>query len=162
MNKVTKNSTRLISMTQTRLALLSPAMGSRHCKASADLGRRPHVSAVSSTCTCLPTILPSFPHSAFRHSLNPLFPSFLTIHLHHPFLLYFLFLKICSFHIPSTHLPWRSQKASSLRRQPVAKPDSITAALAEELAALLQSPLPSPTSLALCSQHTSKPAKKGI
>lgn len=148
-------------MTQTRLALLSPAIGSRQCKASADLGRGPHVSTVSSTCTYLPTMLPSFPHSAFHHSLS------LSLSLSLDFICTILFFSTfsslkSSFHIPSTNLHWRSQKAPSLRRQPMAKLDSINTALAEELPAFLQSPLPSLTSLALCSQHTSKPLNKGI
>lgn len=149
-------------MTPTRLALLSPAVGSRQCKASTDLGRDP-MFPVSSTCTCpSPHFLQLSSHSAFRRSFTSLFPSFLTIHLLHPFLLFFLFLKICSFHIPSTNLHWRSKTNSSQpQEQPMAKLDSINTSVAEELHVLLQSPLPSLTSLALCSQHTPQAHKEG-
>lgn len=79
---------------------------------------------------------------------------------HHPFLLYFLFLSICSFHIPSTNLHWRNQKAPSIVRQLVCgETGSINTGMAEELHAFLQSPLPGLTSLALQSAHLPSPQR---
>lgn len=110
----------LLSMTPTRLALLSPASGSRQCRASTDLGRGPHVS--SSLHMHLP--IPPLPSSFLSLSLPSFFYpslslSFLTIHLLHPFLLFLSSLKS----VPSTyhqqmHPGEDRQKALSLRRQP--------------------------------------------
>lgn len=116
-------------------------------------------------CTCpSPHFLHRSSHLAFRHSFTSLSPSFLTIHLLHPFLLFLLFLRICSFHIPSTNPPWRRQTKSSQPQeaaQPLAKLDAINTGVAEELHASLQPPLPHLlAALARCGQHTPQ-AHKG-
>lgn len=87
-------------MTPTRLALLSPASGSRQCRASTDLGRGPHVS--SSLHMHLP--IPPLPSSFLSLSLPSFFYlslslSFLAIHLFHPFL---LFLSSLNLFLPHT------------------------------------------------------------
>lgn len=120
---------------------------------------------VPSICTCpSPHFLHRSSHLAFRHSFTSLSPSFLTIHLLHPFLLFLLFLKICSFHIPSTNPPWRRQTKSSQPQeaaQPLAKLDAINTGVAEELHASLQPPLPHLlAALARCGQHTPQAHKE--
>lgn len=151
-------------MTPTRLALLSPAAGSRQCRASTDLGRGPHVS--SSLQMHLP--ISPLPSSFLSLSLPSFFHLSLSFFLDYSFASSFsslpLFLKICSFHIPSTNPPWRRQTKSSQPQeaaQPLAKLDAINTGVAEELHASLQPPLPHLlASLALCGQHTPQ-AHKG-
>lgn len=152
-------------MTPTRLALLSLAVGSRQCKASTGLGRGPHVSSflhMHLPISPLPSSFLALSLPSFFYLSPSFLPSFLTIHLPHPFLLFFLSLKICSFHIPSTNLYWRSKTNSSPPQEAAhGKLYSINTGVAEELHALLQSALPSLTSLALCSQHTPQAHKEG-
>lgn len=149
-------------MTPTRLALLSPAIGSRQCKASTDLGRGPHVSSFLHMHLPISPLPSSFLSLSFRHSLPLSFlPSWLFICL---ILFFSSFSSLKS--VPSTYLQQIytgevKQTALSLRRQPMAKLDSINTGVAEELEALLQSPLPSLTSLALCSQHTPQAHEEG-
>lgn len=151
-------------MTPTRLALLSPAAGSRQCRASTDLGRGPHVS--SSLHLHLP--ISPLPSSLLSLSLPSFFHLSLSFFLDYSFASSFsslpLFLKICSFHIPSTNPPWRRQTKSSQPQeaaQPLAKLDAINTGVAEELHASLQPPLPHLlAALARCGQHTPQ-AHKG-
>lgn len=120
---------------------------------------------VPSICTCpSPHFLHRSSHLAFRHSFTSLSPSFLTIHLLHPFLLFLLFLKICSFHIPSTNPPWRRQTKSSQPQeaaQPLAKLDAINTGVAEELHASPATPSTPPRrSSTVWSAHPSSPQRE--
>lgn len=145
----------LVSRTPTRLTLLSPAVGSRQCKASTGLGRGPHVSSFLHMHLPISPLPSSFLSLSFRHSFTSLFPSFLTIHLPHPFLLFFLFLKICSFHIPSTNLHWRSKTNSSQPQEAVHGKTGLHQQRRGWGATCAAPVTPSNlTSLALCSQHT--------
>lgn len=165
LNEQGDQETCLLSMTPTRLALLSPAAGSRQCRAGTDLGRGPHVSSsllLHLPISPLPSSLLSLSLPSFFHlSLSP---SFLTIHLLHPFLLFLLFLKICSFHIPSTNPPWRRQTKSSQPQeaaQPLAKLDAINTGVAEELHASPATPSTPPRrSSTVWSAHPSSPQRE--
>lgn len=164
LNEQGDQETCLLSMTPTRLALLSPAAGSRQCRAGTDLGRGPHVS--SSLHLHLP--ISPLPSSLLSLSLPSFFHLSLSFFLDYSFASSFpslpLFLKICSFHIPSTNPPWRRQTKSSQPQeaaQPLAKLDAINTGVAEELHASLQPPLPHLlAALARCGQHTPQ-AHKG-
>lgn len=156
-------------MTPTRPALLSPAVGSRQCKASTDLGRDPmfppHAPAPLPTSFSFPLTQPSV-------ILSPL--SFLPSWLFIRFILFcYSFSSLKS--VPSAYhqqiYTGEVKQSSQPQEQPMAKLDSINTSVAEALHVLLQSPLPSLTSLALCSQHTPqahlsspplKPTKKGM
>lgn len=119
---------------------------------------------VPSICTCpSPHFLHRSSHLAFRHSFTSL-SFFLDYSFASSFSSLPLFLKICSFHIPSTNPPWRRQTKSSQPQeaaQPLAKLDAINTGVAEELHASLQPPLPHLlAALARCGQHTPQ-AHKG-
>lgn len=83
LNEQGDQETCLLSMTPTRLALLSPAAGSRQCRAGTDLGRGPHVSSslllhlpISPLPSSLLSLsLPSFFHLSLSFFLDYSFAS---------------------------------------------------------------------------------------
>lgn len=164
LNEQGDQETCLLSMTPTRLALLSPAAGSRQCRAGTDLGRGPHVS--SSLLLHLP--ISPLPSSLLSLSLPSFFHLSLSFFLDYSFASSFpslpLFLKICSFHIPSTNPPWRRQTKSSQPQeaaQPLAKLDAINTGVAEELHASPATPSTPPRrSSTVWSAHPSSPQRE--
>lgn len=164
LNEQGDQETCLLSMTPTRLALLSPAAGSRQCRAGTDLGRGPHVS--SSLLLHLP--ISPLPSSLLSLSLPSFFHLSLSFFLDYSFASSFsslpLFLKICSFHIPSTNPPWRRQTKSSQPQeaaQLLAKLDAINTGVAEELHASPATPSTPPRrSSTVWSAHPSSPQRE--
>lgn len=118
LNEQGDQETCLLSMTPTRLALLSPAAGSRQCRASTDLGRGPHVA--SSLHLHLP--ISPLPSSLLSLSLPSFFHLSLSLLLSWLFICFILFFSSFSSlkSVPHTiNKPGEDrQKALSLRRQP--------------------------------------------
>lgn len=70
LNEQGDQKTCLLSMTPTRLALLSPAAGSRQCRASTDLGRGPHVSSSLHLHLPISPLPTSSPYSALSRAVS--------------------------------------------------------------------------------------------